>query len=134
MKPDVLVDTSVWIEYFNQPDSSSGESLEQLLKEGRVAGSGIVLTELLQGAKVEEEFNDILESMTAIPILETRLSIWIEAGRISYSLRRKGITIPITDIIIASLAIENNCAIFTLDPHFDKIPGINIYKDAIALA
>jgi len=126
MKSNVLVDTSVWIEYFNQPDSSSGESLEQLLKEGRVAGAGIVLTELLQGAKIEEEFNDILESITAIPILETRFSTWIKAGRISYSLRRKGITIPVTDIIIASLAIENNCSIFTLDPHFDKIPGIKL--------
>ena len=76
----------------------------------------------------------MLESMTAIPLLETTLSTWIDAGRISYSLRRKGITIPVTDIIIASLAIENNCKIFTLDPHFDKIPDINIYRDRIAQA
>ncbi|MFC1534218.1 PIN domain-containing protein [Thermodesulfobacteriota bacterium] len=128
MKPDVLVDTSVWIEYFNNSDSRYGESLEQLLIKGRVAGSGIVLTELLQGAKIEKEFNTIPESMNALPFLETTLNIWIKAGRISFTLRRKGITIPITDIVIASLAIENNCMIFSLDPHFNKIPDIKLYE------
>ena len=32
MKANVLVDTSIWIEYFNKPDSRAGESLENLLK------------------------------------------------------------------------------------------------------
>jgi predicted nucleic acid-binding protein len=73
MRSNVLVDTSVWIQYFNKLDSKSGKSVEGLLREGRVVGTGIVLTELLQGAKIEKEFNAILESMAALPFLETTL-------------------------------------------------------------
>ena len=108
MNPNVLVDTSVWIDYFNVPDSKSGKIVEQLLRSGRAVCSGIILTELLQGAKIEKEFDALLESMVALPFLETTLNTWIEAGRISFKLRRKGITIPVTDLIIASLSLENN--------------------------
>lgn len=129
MKADVLADTSVWIEYFNKSDSGYGESLEQLLREGRVVVAGVILTELLQGAKIEKEFNEILESIVALPILETNLDTWIQAGRISFSLRRKGITIPVTDLMIACLALENDCLVLTLDPHFAKIPKIRLFED-----
>jgi predicted nucleic acid-binding protein len=128
MKYNVLVDTSVWIQYFNRLDSKPGKSIEGLLRGGRVVGTGIVVTELLQGAKLEKEFNAILESMVALPLLETNLNTWIKAGKISYALRKKGITIPTTDLIIASLALEYDCLIFTLDPHFEKIPDIELYK------
>jgi predicted nucleic acid-binding protein len=93
-----------------------------------VVTAGIVLTELLQGAKVKEEFKAILENMVALPMLKTTTDTWIEAGRTSFALRRKGITIPITDLIIAALALENECQILTLDPHFKKIPGVSLYK------
>lgn len=129
MSINVLVDTSVWIQYFNRLDSKPGKSVEGLLREGKVVGAGIVLTELLQGSKIEKEFNAILESMAALPFLETTKNTWIRAGRISYSLRRSGITIPTTDLIIASLALEYDCLIFTLDPHFEKIPDIELYQD-----
>ena len=89
--------------------------------------AGIVLTEILQGAKIKTEFDAILKSMLALPLLEASLTTWIEAGRISFALRKKVITIPTTDLIIACLALENNCSILTLDPHFQKIPGVKIY-------
>ena len=130
MKPDVLVDTSVWIEYFNRPDSKQGGSLYTLLKNGRVMVPGLVLTELLRGARLEKEFKLIAESMTALPFLESSLRTWIDAGRIGYTLRTKGVTIPTTDLLIASLALENNCLVFTLDPHFNKIPHIKLYKES----
>jgi predicted nucleic acid-binding protein len=127
MKSDILVDTSAWIDYFNKPESETGRTVEQLLRTGKAALAGIVLTEILQGAKIKTEFDAILESMLALPLLESSLTTWIEAGRISFALRKKGITIPTTDLIIASLVLENNCSILTLDPHFQKIPGVKIY-------
>jgi tRNA(fMet)-specific endonuclease VapC len=130
MKPNILVDTSSWIEFFNIPDSKSGGVIEKLLLDGTVVTAGIVLTELLQGAKMKEEFDSILENMTALPMLKTTTHTWIEAGRISFVLRRKGITIPTTDLIIASIALENECHILTIDPHFKKIPGITLYTAA----
>jgi predicted nucleic acid-binding protein len=69
-----------------------------------------------------------MESMAVLPFLETTQSTWVSAGKISYTLRRKGITISTTDLIIASLALEYGCSIFSLDPHFEKIPDIALYK------
>ena len=128
MRSNVLVDTSVWIEYFNRLDSEAGRSVEGLLREGRVVGTGVVLTELLQGARIKREFDAILESIVALPFLEPTQDTWITAGRISYALRRKGITVPTTDLIIASLALEYECLVFTLDPHFEKIPDVALYN------
>ena len=129
MKSDILVDTSAWIDYFNKPDSKTGKTVEQILRKRRALLAGIVLTEILQGAKIKTEFEAILESMLVLPLLEASLTTWIEAGRISFALRKKGITIPTTDLIIASLALENNCSILTLDPHFQKIPGVKPFND-----
>jgi len=127
MKNNILVDTSIWIEFFNRPDSKAGGSLETLIKKGNVSVAGVILTELLQGAKLDKEFDAILDSVIALPFLDTTLNTWIMAGKISFSLRRKGITIPTTDLVIASLAIENDSSVFTLDPHFKKIPNLKIY-------
>jgi tRNA(fMet)-specific endonuclease VapC len=127
MNSDILVDTSAWIDYFNKPDSETGKIVEQILRNGRAVLAGIVLTEILQGAKIKTEFDAILESMLALPLLEASLTTWIEAGRISFALRKKGITIPTTDLIIACLVLENNCSILTLDLHFQEIPGVKIH-------
>lgn len=127
MKSNVLVDTSIWIEYFNKPKSPSGAALDDLIKTGYAFTAGVIMTELLQGAKIEKEFNAILENFIALPFFDTTIDTWIKAGKISFSLRRKGITIPTTDLIIASLALENNSSIFTLDPHFKKIPDLRLF-------
>ena len=82
MRSNVLVDTSVWIQYFNKLDSKPGKSVEGLLREGRVVRTGIILTELLQGAKIEKEFNAILESMAALPFLETTQNTWVKAEKL----------------------------------------------------
>lgn len=126
MKADILADTSVWIEYFNKPDSKSGNILEKMLIEGNVCGAGIILTELLQGAKIEKEFNAILNNYTALPLIEDDINSWIRAGKISFDLRRKGITIPTTDLLIAALALESDCKVFTLNLHFTKIPDLTL--------
>lgn len=127
MKGRVLIDTSIWIEFFNRDSSQPGDLLQQLLLEGRAATTGIILTELLQGAKLEKEFEAILSIVSAVPVLEATLETWVQAGRISFGLRRKGITIPTTDLVIATIAIQNECQVFSLDPHFNKIPNLKLF-------
>ena len=127
MKGRVLIDTSIWIEFFNRDSSQPGDLLQQLLLEGRATTTGIILTELLQGAKLEKEFEAILSIVSAVPVLEATLETWVQAGRISFGLRRKGITIPTTDLVIATIAIQNECQVFSLDPHFNKIPNLKLF-------
>jgi tRNA(fMet)-specific endonuclease VapC len=127
MKNRVLIDTSIWIEFFNKSSTQAGDLLGQLLLEGRATTTGIILTELLQGARIEKEFEAILANIAAVPLLEPTLETWIQAGRISFGLRRRGITIPTTDLVIGSLALQNDCPIFSLDLHFESIPNLKLF-------
>ncbi|MEK6581985.1 MAG: PIN domain-containing protein [Nitrospirota bacterium] len=127
IKDGVLIDTSVLIEFF-KGQKSIGDDVLNLLQANRGAVTGIVIAELLQGMKnLKEEFS-ITDLMEGMQIFEVTTSTWIMAGRIALGLRRKGLNLPLTDIAIASLAIEHSLQIFTLDKHFGQIPGVNIYR------
>jgi len=54
-------------------------------------------------------------------------AVWGKAGELSSSLRRKGTTIPLMDLIIAARALEHDTEVFTTDPHFEKIPGLKLH-------
>ena len=128
MKDRVLIDTSIWIEFFNKDSTQPGDLLKEMLLEGRATTAGIILAELLQAARIEKEFEAILSIVSAVPVLEANLETWVQAGRISFGLRRKGITIPVTDVVIGALALQNDCQVFSLDPHFEKIPNLKRFE------
>ena len=127
MKDKILADTSVWIEFFKK-ESEIGDKLSSLLAEGSVTICGIVIFELLQGIKSDKEKSIILNAISELPYIEMDSSLWQKSAMLAASLRRKGITLPLSDVIIASIVLEHNLSIFTLDKHFDDIPEITIYK------
>jgi len=127
LKDKILADTSVWIEFFKK-ESEIGDKLSSLLAEGSVTICGIVIFELLQGIKSDKEKSIILNAISELPYIEMDSSLWQKSAMLAASLRRKGITLPLSDVIIASIVLEHNLSIFTLDKHFDDIPGITIYK------
>lgn len=127
MSKEVLADTSVWIEFF-KPGSPVGNHLEVLIGKNSVIVCGIVLFELLQGVKSEAEKAKISCILTTLPYIEMTEQLWRQAALLSVSLRKKGITVPLSDILISSLAIENVLPIFALDQHFEQIPGVRLYK------
>jgi predicted nucleic acid-binding protein len=51
-------------------------------------------------------------------------ALWVKAGQLSAALRKTGKTIPLSDILIATLAIEHSLAVMTVDEHFRLIPGV----------
>ena len=123
----VLVDTSVWIEFF-KANSSVSNNLELLLIEDSVEICGVVLFELLQGIKSESEKLKIKEILLNLPYVEINKNIWQKSAEISLNIKKKGYTIPFSDILIGTLAIENNFSVFTLDKHFELIPELTLYK------
>ncbi len=123
----VVVDTSVLVSFFR----GKGEHVEEvtrLIHENRLVITGLIIAELLQGIKGIKEEEQLSDVLTGIPALELTTDIWIRAGKTSLSLRRKGINLPLTDVAIATLAIEHHLPIFTLDKHFEQIPGLKIYR------
>lgn len=123
----ILADTSVWIEFFKL-ESSIGKKLETLIIKNSVWICGIILFELLQGVRSVDEKTLIRETLSDMKYVEMTQPLWEKAAEISASLKKKGLNLPQSDIFIAVLAIENNLSVFTLDKHFEQIPGVRIYK------
>ncbi len=122
----VIVDTSLWIEYF-KGSASNASVVEGLVLEERAVTTGLVLAELLQGIKSEREGQTITEVFGGLPTLEITTEIWKVAGQLACSLRRQGVTIPLTDVVLGALALEHRLLIFSLDKHFEQIPGVRLY-------
>jgi hypothetical protein len=125
----VIVDTSIWIQFFNFPQSKEKKEVDKLLNDNRVALVGVIVSELLQGSRSQEDFEKIEDKINALPYVKVSKNTWMEVGRTSFKLRKQGITLPLTDILIATLAKESGGEIYTLDPHFKKIPQVKLYKD-----
>jgi predicted nucleic acid-binding protein len=123
----VIADTSVWIPFFNRPDSPEKAALDLLIDADEVSLVGVVLAELLQGCRTPSERNTLSEALLALRYYEVTPSTWQRTGDLSTQLLRKGITLPLSDLIVAALAIEHDCRVYSLDAHFKKIPGVQLY-------
>lgn len=117
----VLIDTSVWIDYFKNRDDNFSQRVDEILTFSDVYVPKVVIAELIQGAKSEKEISVIEEFIEAFHIIDQTEDTWARAGRLSFSMKRKGISVHLVDCYIAMLAVENNCKIFSLDEHFKDI-------------
>ncbi len=123
----ILADTSAWIEFFKLK-SAIGDRLEALIVEDSVWLCSVVMFELLQGVKSEAEKSVILDTLSNLAYVEMSQSLWQKSAVLAASLKKKGITLPLSDIFISSIAIEHDLLVFTLDKHFKQVPGLRIYN------
>lgn len=121
MAVDVLGDTSVWIDFFRNKSLPSSRHLAYLLEADRVSLTGIILTELLRGARNSEELTAIRRLLRPVPMISADENTWDNAGELASVLARKGFKIFTVDAIIASIAIQNGLELLTRDRHFDQI-------------
>jgi hypothetical protein len=126
IKDGVIVDTSVFIDFLKGSEGRAKEVLN-LLQTNRVVLTGIILAELMQGIRNPKEEEHLEELLMGVNLLEIDNSLWVKAGRLSSSLRRKGTNLPLTDTAIAILALENDLILFTFDNHFKQIPNLKLF-------
>jgi predicted nucleic acid-binding protein len=119
----VLIDSSVWINYFRAGKSIVAEDLNILLDEDRATLCGMVELEILQGLRGKEH-NLVQDLFKALDYIETNREDFILAGKMLNQLRQKGITIPSSDCLIAAQCMRIDCALFTLDNDFKHIPSL----------
>jgi len=122
-----LVDTSVWIDFFRGV-APVRAFLNDLILKNRVFICGSIFFELLQGIKSSEEKSLVKEALLSLPYLEITLQVWEGAAYLSRDLRTKGVTLPLTDLLIGQLAKANNLEVISFDPHFDQIPDLIHHK------
>ncbi len=112
---DVLVDTSIWIDYFKTGNNS--QDLDYLIDENIVVINDIILAELIPFLKIKKQtkVTKLLQEMN-------RLSInihWEEIIEYQFKCLKNGANgVGIPDLIIAQNAKQNSCKIYSLDKHF----------------
>jgi tRNA(fMet)-specific endonuclease VapC len=126
MSRKIIVDTSVWIEYFKN-NLRIVAFMEQNLIEDNICSVGIIIAEIIQGIKNQSEQESVRSNLDAVTYIEMKYDDWIKAGELSSAMRKCGKILPLTDIAIASVAIKNNMRLATLDKHFQLIPDLLIY-------
>ena len=119
----ILVDTTVWIDFFIGRSVSHVASLESLLEqEEDLCICGIILTEVLQGVRKESEYVKIKELFNSLIFLPMSYETFFHSAEIYRKLRQKGITIRKSmDCMIAVVAIENNIPLLHNDKDFIPI-------------
>lgn len=120
----ILIDTSIWIDYFQNRSSLISEKVDKILSENEVYVPKIVIAELIQGAKSGKEISIIEDFLDAFHIVDQKEDTWLKAGRLSFDLKKKGKTINLLDCYIAAIAQEHECKIFSLNRHFKEIQSI----------
>ena len=117
-----LVDTSAWLLALSKNFLPKvKDRIDHLLKEDVVITTGIVKLELLGGTKTKREFQRLKTRLNALDAVETDVELWDRAYGLAFKLRRKGVTLPYTDILIAACALNARAIILHADAHFDLI-------------
>lgn len=119
----ILVDTTVWIDFFANRDTSHVRKLITILNQNvELCLCGVILTEILQGIKNIKEYNRVHNLMESLFFLEMKKETFLFSAEIYKKLRSKGITIRKTlDCMIAAVAMEHNVPLLHNDRDFDPI-------------
>lgn len=117
----ILVDTSVWIDFFSSSPGRAGGELRRMIEEVEpFALTGVVVTEVLQG--LTRDVHRMERYLSLWEMLEPRgFSTYREAAAISRLARSKGISLTTIDTMIAAIALERRASLFSLDKDFSRI-------------
>jgi len=132
----ILVDSSVWIDYFRGTRNEQTDLLDALLSSEPVAVGDLMLAEVLQGFNSERDFNqakNVLLSLHQVDIRGTEIAI--QAARNFRTLRLHGVTVRKTiDVLIATRCIETDLLLLHSDRDFDafeKHLGLRVVRREI---
>ncbi len=117
----VLVDTSIWIEYFRTGNNS--EKLDFLIDENLIVVNDLILAELLPFLRVRNQ-RKIVKLLYNINKLELSIN-WDQIIEFQFKCLKNGLNgIGIPDLIVAQNAKQNHCEIYSLDRHFKLMKDI----------
>jgi predicted nucleic acid-binding protein len=131
----ILVDSSVWIDYFRGTPSPQTDRLDALLGQEVIAIGDLILTEVLQGFDAEHDFLQAADLMGAFPVLDLAGGdIALMAAQNFRRLRALGVTTRKTiDTIIATFCIERELPLLHSDRDFEPFTAHLGLKSAMDL-
>jgi predicted nucleic acid-binding protein len=122
MARGILLDTSTWICYLRPHGwDDLKTAVQQVFTGEQVYTCWVVMAELLIGARDERGFTQLFETLRALPEIPVTDRVWEAATRLGYTVRRRGITIPLPDLVIAQAAITGDLTLWHVDDHFEYL-------------
>lgn len=118
----IVVDSSALIEYYRPSGNEDVRKIvAQAIKDDQVAVNGIIQVEILAFASGKKEFQKLSSDFKAFHWLSLEKADFDLSSELGLTLRKKGITTPPTDLIIATSTIRAAAVLYHLDSHFDMI-------------
>lgn len=124
----IVVDTSVWIDFFAGRDTPEAAYLWRCLDGGdeEVALTDLILTEILQGLRTDREVRRVDERLSVFEVLRLRdLADFRRAAALYRSARRQGVTVRRTsDCLIATVCVREQLPLLHADSDFDHLARV----------
>ena len=117
----ILVDTCIWVDFFKDSNADLSDRLGNLISEDNVLLTDVVRSELLVGARDKNELKELNSVLEGLKTAKIDSTTFIKAGELGFLMRREGITLPLTDLIIAAQAVHHESKIWTYDKHFSTL-------------
>ncbi len=117
----LVVDSTVWIDYFNGLENSQTDYLDQIVDKTPILVGDLILAEVLQGFRDDSDFEEARRALSKyIQVEMVNPELALQSARNYRLLRRKGITVRKTiDSLIATYCIENEHDLLHNDNDFD---------------
>ena len=117
----ILVDSSVWIDFFSSAPGRAGKELRRMISDAEpFALTGVAVTEILQG--LTRDASRIEHHLSQWEMLEpSGFGTYREAAANFRLGRAKGVSLTTIDALIAAIALEHRAGVFTLDKDFSRI-------------
>jgi predicted nucleic acid-binding protein len=119
----ILIDSSVWIDYFNGKKTSKTDWLDQALGNKPIIMGDLILAEVLQGFQDENDFRKAKNALLDFPFMEmVGQNIAIKSAINYRFLRKKGATVRKTiDVMIGTFCIHHHFSLLHDDRDFDPL-------------
>lgn len=117
----IVVDSSVWVDYFNGVATPASDRLDELLDVELIAVGDLILTEVLQGFRRDRDYRTARRLLTSFAVVEMLgRDLAIKAADNYRALRKRGVTVRKTaDVIVATCCIENGLRLLYSDRDFE---------------
>ena len=122
----VMADTCIWIDA--EKDPMVAARLIELTSRDRVVICGVIYAEILRGLQDPTVRERRARQLLALQSVETPPELWRKTAEMAQAQDRRGHPVPLTDVHVAALCVENEFALWTTDRHFDRIPGVSRYR------
>jgi predicted nucleic acid-binding protein len=123
----VIVDTCIWAAFFAKLGSPEKRAVDLLLDHDRVAIIGPILGEVLMGFRRADQADWVASRLRRSHYVEMPWDDWRMAAQLGRELSRLGHKLPLTDLMVATVARRLGSSVYTIDAHFDLIGDLKRY-------